>query len=355
MAFKNIEPAATFADSLFKVSMEKNRCLSRLIKIADSIDWDHINEILIGHYPVGSSKQGADAYPPLMLFKCLLLQKWFHIDSDPELESQINDRISFKKFLGLAFSDASPDHSTFSRFRKRLSKKVMDQVNTDILRQFEKKSLNINEGIAIDARLVKSASRPVSNEKLNALREKSNTPEGKMDKKGKPKKFSRDLESDWTGMKDTPFFGLKEHASVDVNNGFLLAVTVTPASVSDTVYLPYCTAFSRHTKTPVKKAFADKGYAGEPNREFLATNKIADGIMRKDTTTAKLTPNEIERNKQISKVRYIVEQYFGITHLHNGAKRARFTTIAKNKIDCWCRQAAFNITRGLKKLRLTTV
>ena len=26
-----------------------------------------------------------------------------------------------------------------------------------------------------------------------------------------------------------------------------------------------------------------------PNRDFLATNKIADGIMRKDSTTAKLT------------------------------------------------------------------
>jgi hypothetical protein len=69
----------------------------------------------LGHYVVGTSREGADAYPPLILFKCLLLQKWFHIDSDPELESQINDRISFKRFLGLSFGDPSPDHSTFSR------------------------------------------------------------------------------------------------------------------------------------------------------------------------------------------------------------------------------------------------
>ena len=48
--------------------------------------------------------------------------------------------------------------------------------------------------------------------------------------------------------------------------------------------------------------FADKGYAGKPNRDFLALNKIADGIMRKDSTTAKLTEFEIERNKKISKV-----------------------------------------------------
>jgi IS5 family transposase len=100
-------------------------------------------------------------------------------------------------------------------------------------------------------------------------------------------------------------YGLKEHASVDVNNGFILATTMTPASVNDTNYLPYCNVYSRHTRKPIEKMFADKGYAGAPNRNFLAANEIADGIMRKDTTTAKLTALEIERNKQISKVRYI--------------------------------------------------
>ena len=54
--------------------------------------------------------------------------------------NRVNDRISFKKFLGLSFSDPSYDHSTFSRFRKRLSKEAMTQINTEILRQFAKVS-----------------------------------------------------------------------------------------------------------------------------------------------------------------------------------------------------------------------
>ncbi len=77
--------------------------------------------------------------------------------------------------------------------------------------------------------------------------------------------------------------------------------------------------------------------------------------MRKDSTTAKLTEYEKERNKKISKVRYIVEQYFGLSHLHDGAKRARFPDIVKNNFDAWCRQAAYNISKGLKRLRLATV
>ena len=348
MAFKKLNRSLTFADLALKDSMDKNRCLARLMDIAESIDWNRIESILMNHYQVGGSKEGAEAYPPVLLFKCLLLQKWFHINSDPELESQINDRISFKKFLGLSFDNPSPDHSTFSRFRKRVSKKAMDQINSAILRQFEQRGLNINEGVAIDARLVKSASRPVSNNKIKELRDKHNTPEGKLDKNGNPKKFCRDLESDWTAMKDEPFYGLKEHASVDVNHGFILATTMTPASVNDTNYLPYCTIYSRHTQQPIDKVYADKGYAGQPNRDFLALNKIADGVMRKNTTTAKLTKLELQRNKKISKLRYIVEQYFGISHLHDGAKRARFTTITKNKMDCWYRQAAFNIIRRVK-------
>ena len=72
--------------------------------------------------------------------------------------------------------------------------------------------------------------------------------------------------------------------------------------------------------------------------------------MRKDTSTAKITEIEVERNKQISKKRYIAEQYFGLSHLHNGAYRARFTVIIKNTWDAMCRQMAFNLFRGSKLL-----
>jgi len=208
---------------------------------------------------------------------------------------------------------------------------------------------------AVDARLVQSTSSPLSNDELKKHRDKRNIPEGKLDKNGKPLKFRRGLESNWAVKNDVPHFGLKEHAAVYINHGFILATTITPASVNDTNYLSYCTVFSRHTNQKIKKVYADKGYAGYLNRNFLSTNKIACGIMRKDSTTAKLTETEIERNKSISRVRYIVEQYFGISHLHDEAKRARFTTTAKNKFDVWCRQAAYNIRKGLKILKMVTV
>jgi IS5 family transposase len=75
-------------------------------------------------------------------------------------------------------------------------------------------------------------------------------------------------------------------------------------------------------------------------------NGIEDGIMRRDTRSTKLTYYEKERNKGISKKRYIVEQYFGLSHLHTHAFRARFTRIVKNVLDALFRQMAFNLFRG---------
>ena len=350
MGYKRIGEEISFADLAVSKSLEHNRSVKLMDRINKVVKWRNIEALLMEYYEVGKTKEGADAYPPILLLKCMLLQKWFRIPSDPELENQINDRISFKKFLGLPMDKASPDHSTFSRFRGRISKEAMTQLNNVVLQEFSKRGLSINEGMAVDARLVKSASRPLSNDGIRSEREKRNKPEGKLDKKGNPLKFSRDVESDWTVKNDVPHYGLKEHASVDVENGFVLATTLTPASVHDTNYLPYLAIASCHTKEPIKKIYADKGYYGEPNRSFLHLNDIEDGIMRKDTTTAKLTEIEIERNKKISKKRYIVEQYFGLSHLHDGAYRARFTTIIKNTWDAMCRQMAFNIFRGSRLL-----
>jgi IS5 family transposase len=145
-------------------SLEHNRSLKMMKSIDKVVKWRDVEALLMEHYETWTSNEGADAYPALMLLKALLLQKWFRVPSDPELENQINDRISFKKFLGLPLDKPSPfqgvgpsrpeaDHSTFSRFRNRLSEEAMRELNSLVLQEFSKRGLSINEGIAVDARL----------------------------------------------------------------------------------------------------------------------------------------------------------------------------------------------------------
>lgn len=147
MGFKKIKNEFSFAGVVLERSKKNNRSIKKIRALNQSINWKRVEDILLNHYTVGTSNECADAYSPLLLLKCLLFQKWFHIDSDPEFENMINDRLSFKEFLELSLSNPSPDHSTFSRFKNRLSKEAMDQINSDILRQFESKGLTINKGI----------------------------------------------------------------------------------------------------------------------------------------------------------------------------------------------------------------
>ncbi len=168
MAYKKIEQYFSFADIAIQKNADKNRSLLFLRKVSNSIDWQSVETLLIKYYQTGKSKEG---------------------------ESQINDRISFKSFFNLPLDYASSDHSTFSRFRKRLSKEPMIQINSVLLNQFHQQGLSINKGIAVDARLVKSACRPISNKQIDTFKQEFNTPEGKLDKNGQPKNFIRDLDS----------------------------------------------------------------------------------------------------------------------------------------------------------------
>lgn len=82
----------------------------------------------------------------------------------------------------------------------------------------------------------------------------------------------------------------------------MLSINLSPTSHYDFTYFPYAVCYSMHTKNPIKKIYADKGYSGAPNRSFLALNNIHDGIMRKDNINAKLTVFEIKRNKTFQNI-----------------------------------------------------
>jgi len=164
-----------------------------------------------------------------------------------------------------------------------------------------------------------------------------------------PAKFQRDVESGWTVKNDKPHFGMKEHAAVDVKSGLVLSTIISKASEHDANYLEAVVVKGIHGDSLPPGVFADKGYHRAPNRKFLSRNGISDGIMRKNDVNAKLTEKGIRRNRRISKVRCIVEQYFGLTALHSWAGRARFTTVAKEGWDRLFGAVAFNLKRAILK------
>ncbi len=60
-------------------------------------------------------------YPPLAMFKILLLQQWRTL-SDPAAEEAARDRLSFRRFCGLPLDVETPDHASIWRFRQTIDK-----------------------------------------------------------------------------------------------------------------------------------------------------------------------------------------------------------------------------------------
>jgi transposase, IS5 family len=71
--------------------------------------------------PIHGSAMGAPGYPPLTMFKILLLQQW-HTLSDPAAEEAVRDRLSFRRFCGLPLDMETPDHASIWRFRQTIDK-----------------------------------------------------------------------------------------------------------------------------------------------------------------------------------------------------------------------------------------
>ena len=156
MSFKSDNQTLSFSDLELSQIKVKNNTLEHLKNLDQSLHWEPIESTLLENYPIGKKKKGPQAYSPLMLFKCMLLRNWFQIKSDVELESLINDRFSFKKFIGLPMGEPAPDSSTFSRFTKRLALEKYDMVLSDISVQLSRKNLIINMGSTTDIQIIKS-------------------------------------------------------------------------------------------------------------------------------------------------------------------------------------------------------
>lgn len=117
---KHINPLGMFDDHFL---IEKlNKLGNPLEKLDRYIDWkifqDSLNQLFNIKDDKGN-KGGRPAYDRLMLFKALIIQSLYNL-SDEQLEYQIIDRTSFKKFLGLKKSDRVPDSRTYWHFREQL-------------------------------------------------------------------------------------------------------------------------------------------------------------------------------------------------------------------------------------------
>ena len=142
-----------FSDYLERVEQLAARPTA-LDQLNQCIDWSSFEPVLKKNLNYKKrNKGGRKPYDPLLMFKVLILQKYYNL-SEEDTEFQILDRFSFQRFLALSISDKVPDKNTIWLFKQRLSqdgvKALFDHFSTVLYAQ----GLGVNEGKIVDASFV---------------------------------------------------------------------------------------------------------------------------------------------------------------------------------------------------------
>jgi IS5 family transposase len=283
------------------------------------VAWDRFEALL---RPLAPEGPGRPPYDALLMLKALLLQQWYGL-SDEAAEEALNDRMSFRRFCGLALEEASPDHTTICRFRERLREAdLVERLFAEFERQLEAAGLILKRGTMVDATVVEAArTRPAR---------------GKEDEAG-------DKDAAFARRKGRPgsTYGYKAHVAVDQGSLLIRAASLTPANVNETSVADALIRFDE------KAVYADKAYASRARRALLKRHGIKARILHKTWGGGPpLTASQKRHNRLIGPVRAAVETVFATLKRRMAYTRVRYVGLVKNEAHLILLALAYNIRRA---------
>ncbi|MDN7026251.1 IS5 family transposase [Methanoculleus sp. FWC-SCC1] len=277
----------------------------RLGEVSGLIDWDAFRPLLADLYTNAEGRGGRPNCDVVLMIKLLVLQQWYGL-SDPELERQATDRISFRHFLG--YPETIPDRSTVWLFRERLAKTGKETLIWDeFQRQLEEQGLTIKRGVMQDASFITA----------DPGHAPADTP------RGEQARTRRSRDGTWAKKGSKSQFGYKLHILMDKDHQLIRRIETTTASLHDSRI-----DLSRKGET----VYRDKGYFGVKPKASM------DKTMHRATRGHPLSIKENRRNKAISRTRSLVERPFAVMKRVLKAGHLMVTTVArvrvKNTFSC---------------------
>jgi IS5 family transposase len=250
----------------------------KLAEINPLIDWECFRPIVRGMYDNQSERGGRPNIDEIVMIKMLVLQSWYGL-SDPELERQANDRISFHKFLG--FPERIPDRSTVWAFRERLIDTGKDErIWEELQRQIDSKGLKVKKGVVQDATFITA---DPGHQRVNEPR-------------GPEVKTRRNKDGEWTKKHGKSYYGHKLHTITDMYYGLIRRLETTTAEVHDSQV---------DLSEPGEVVYRDRGYFG-------ASCKGYDATMKRAVRDHPLGIRDKMRNKRIACKRSAFERPYAV-------------------------------------------
>lgn len=308
----------SFVEALMPTSPAR---AGRLDRLSGLVKWYRFEKRLARLRPPHGP--GRPAYAPLLMFKALLLQSLYGL-SDSELEEALADRLSFRRFCGLALDEAVPDHTTLNRFRNLLVEAgLLEKLFAELDRQMDEAGLILRRGTMLDATVIETTARP---------------PAAGRDGRG----ASGDPDAAFTRRQGKPgsSYGYKAHVGVDQGSGLIRRVVTTPANVNDTVEAD---GLICGDETAV---LADAAYHTHARQAALKERGIKPRLMRRPNKHHPELPVRLQRfNRLVAARRFAVETTFATWKNRMGLGAIRYRGLAKATGQVLMAAIAFNMRR----------
>jgi IS5 family transposase len=236
------------------------------------------------------------------MFKVLVLQRLYNL-SDDQTEFQINDRMTFQRFLGIGPGDPVPDAKTIWLFREALiRRKAIEKLFDKFGGILEGHGLVAHKGSIVDATFVDVPRQRNSREENEKIKN-GETPAEWSD----AKRTQKDVDARWTKKNNEVHFGYKDHVKIDAKSKLITKAVVTDASVHDSQAIEQLV----DKKDGGQALYADSAYVGREIEETLRGLKIKPQINEKGFRNRPLTDKQKKKNRVKSKVRARGEHVFG--------------------------------------------
>ncbi len=280
-----------------------------LDEVAALVDWTEMDCLLAG---ISASSKGEAGWPPLALFRALLLATW-HDLSDVRLAEALDDRASFRRFCGFAAQELTPERTAFVRFRAELVRRRLDRVLFEaVTRQLDVRGVVVRTGTLVDATLLPSAS------------------------------IQHDPEAKWAGhRRRKPVRGYKAHVATDQDAGLIRGIEVTTANVHDAAELAAI--------LPVAPGdtYGDTAYSGSRPEVAIRARGGTPRIVHTGTWGGEEALARLKaHNAEVRRVRARIEKVFGTCKRSYGLRRMRWLGLAKAGLQVRLTAMAYNLRRS---------
>jgi len=392
MAFLQIEN--TFTDSAVDARLEH---VDSFLKEIDSIiDFNKLRPILMQNGIGTKNVCGVKAYDPIMMFKIMMIQKFFNL-SDKKAEQGLNTDLLYMRFVGLTLDTLAPDSTTIGRFRNSLIKyKIYDELFENINQQLEDNGLIAKGGkdVLIDATLTKSDnntiknknktqksktrkkieadnkaidvliqeelekekpspkrvsklmkkkaynSKTLKNEELDEIQDRNTKDietskkiiENEEDSYDQKNKVDKDIRTGYQAGKKQYATGYKNHIATDADSGAILETMTTFANTSD---ISTIDTFVEKLDNNIKSLGADKAYKSKEIDKLLEEKNIINNVCLKETKkmSDEDRKNQRENEKPKHKIRAKVEHSFALIKTTMKQSHTRFIGLVRNNLN----------------------